>query len=311
MQLAAGGLAMSGAMAATHNAGADQKSGRIALAFGDAKWNRDTSARLEADTAPGKFVFGSATGVLNAVIEGQKVKPVLGFDVFSTTRVLRQPDGSYQRLSHEVVFYRDLETKTIVDDWTNPLTHERVHVVDIANDPFNWTISEYFPDPPSYGGLNKDKPPRRPFLLNWSEAGEGMVVLESDINLFYPSALQPDKWPRESPGKMTQVSEFFRYFIRRDDLEDPLRTHVPSFGTWVRITPWLPWMLMDQAAGHMVYVGTMGSHTSLDGIPADVVERVKARYPQYLTAPATWQEPSLSSLEHYAREQKPAPKRND
>jgi len=203
-----------------------------------------------------------------------------------------------------------VDTKRIVDEWTNPLTNERVHVVDIANDPFNWTISEFFPDPPSYGGLNKDKPPKRPFLLNWSLAGD-TVLLESDINLFYPSALQPDKWPRESPGKMSQVSEFFRYFIRRDDLENPLRTHVPSQGTWVRVTPWLPWMLMDQAQGHMVYVGTMSSNSTIDNVPADVVARVKERYPQYLTAPEKWQEPSLSSLEHYAREQKPAPKRHE
>ena len=100
------------------------------------------------------------------------------------------------------------------------------------------------------------------------------MTQEADINLFYPSALQPDKWPRESPGKMSQVSEYFRYVIKREDLENPRKTHVPSIGTWVRVTPWLPWMLMDEAPGHMLYVGTMLSRTSLDGVPADVLERV-------------------------------------
>jgi hypothetical protein len=38
-----------------------------------------------------------------------------------------------------------------------------------------------------------------------------------------------------------------------------------------------------------------------------VLARVRERYPQYLNAPTEWQEPSLSSLEHYALEQKPAP----
>jgi hypothetical protein len=273
---------------------------RLLAQFADPLWNRETSARLEGDIAPNRQVFGSAFGVLNAVLR---------FDVFSTTRVLRQSDGSYQRLSREVVFYRDVETRKILDTWTNPYTNEQVKVVDIANDPFNYKISEFFPDPPSYGGLNKDKPPRRPFILDWALAGEDTVTLDSDINLFYPSALQPDKWPRESPGKMSQVSEFFRYVIRREDLEDPRRTHLPYVGTWVRITPWLPWMLMDQRQGHMVYVGTMTSRSTPDGVPADVLARVKERYPQYLTAPDKWEEPSLSSLEHYAREQRPAPPR--
>jgi hypothetical protein len=43
--------------------------------------------------------------------------------------------------------------------------------------------------------------------------------------------------------------------------------------------------------------------------PADVVERLRTRYPKYLTAPDAWSEPSFSSLEHYSMEQKPAPKR--
>lgn len=304
---ASAGLGLAGAALVPAASAAAKTGDRIPLRFDDPVWNREASARLAADTDPKRQVWGSAFGVLNAVIEGRKVQPILRFDVFSSTRVIRQPDASYQRLSREVVFYRDIETNRIVDEWTNPLTNERVRVVDIANDPFNYTISEFFPDPPSYGGLNKEKPPKRPFLLHWGLVGDDMVTQEADINLFYPSALQPDKWPRESPGKMSQVSEFFRYVIKREDLENPLKTHVPSVGTWVRVTPWLPWMLMDQAPGHMLYVGTMLSRTSLDGVPPDVLERVRQRYPQYLTAPTVWEEPSLSSLEHYAREQTPAP----
>lgn len=303
---ATAGLGIGGAALAPGGSAIAKGADRTALRFDDPIWNREASARLAADTDPKRQVWGSASGVLNAVIDGQKVTPILRFDVFSSTRVVRQPDASYQRLSRELVFYRDVATKQIVDEWTNPLTGERVRVVDIANDPFNYTISEFFPDPPSYGGLNKEKPPKRPFLLNWGLAGEDIVTQEADINLFYPSALQPDKWPRESPGKMSRVSEYFRYVIKREDLENPHKTHVPSIGTWVRVTPWLPWMLMDQAPGHMLYVGTMLSRTSLDGVPDDVLARVRQRYPKYLTAPEVWEEPSLSSLEHYARDQTPA-----
>jgi hypothetical protein len=196
-----------------------------------------------------------------------------------------------------------------MEQWDNPYTGERVRVVDIANDPFNYRVSDFFPEPPSYGGLNKERPPKRPFLLKWTRISNDVVSLETDIHLNYPSALKPEKWPRESAGPMNRVSEMFRYFIRREDLENPALTNIPYSGVWTRVTPWLPWMLMDQAPGHILYVGDMSSRRNLDLYEPDVIARVKERYPTYLTAPQAWSEPSLSSLEHYALEQQPAPPR--
>lgn len=299
------GSNLASAATATADKGAKEK---LPMRFDDPIWNRETSAKLQAHTDPNKFVYGSGSGVVCGVRDNERVKELLGFDIFSTMRCVRQPDGSYQRLCREVVFYRDLKTKKLLDEWDNPYTGERVRVVDVANDPFNYVISEFFPDPPSYGGLNKEKPPKRPYLLNWSMMSDDVVSLDADIHLFYPSALQPDKWPRESPGKMSRVSELFRYFIRREDIENPKLTHLPHHGVWSRITPWLPWMMMDQAPGHVTYLGTMGTRETLESYPRqDVIQRVKERYPQYLTAPTVWVDPSLSSLERYAREQKPAP----
>lgn len=276
--------------------------------FKDPIWNRDTRARLEGDTAPGKFVHGYATGVVHSVRPGEVIKPLFGFEVFSGLRVLRQPDGSWQRLCRELVFYRDLKTGAILEEWDNPFIGERVKVVDIANDPFNYVISEWYPDPPSYGGLNKDKPPRRPFVLPWGIIND-TVTLDTDIHLFYPSALQPDKWPRESAGPTNQVSEMFRYFMRREDVLNPKLTHLPHNGVWARLTPWLPWMLMGQTPGHIYYMGRFSSIESPEQAPPQVLARVKERYPKYLTAPDKWVDPSLSSLENYAREQQPAPRK--
>jgi hypothetical protein len=282
---------------------------RIPLAFDDPLWNREMLARIEGDIAPGKFITGTATGIVHGVRDGEAVRPLFGFEVFATHRVLRQADGSYQRLCRELVFYRDLETGQLLDTWDNPYTGERVAVVDIANDPFNFVISEYFPDPPSYGGLNAEKPPRRPLRLAWGLVNDDTVTLDSDIHLHYRNALDPERWPRESSGPMNRVSEFFRYFIRREDAEDPAKTHLPHNGVWARVTPWLPWMLMGPAPGHVYYMGRFTSVEGLDQVPAPVLARVRDRYPLYLTAPDKWVDPSLSSLENYARTQQPAPAR--
>ena len=285
---------------------AAQGGARRPLRFDDPVWNRDMKARMEAPVDPKKFSYGYVTGTVAGVRDGERVRPLMRFDVFSTIRILPQADGSFHRLCREVVFYRNLATGQLMDQWDNPYTGERVRVVDVANDPFNYKISEWYPDPPRYGGLNKDKPPRRPFLLNWNTLGPDTVTLETDIHLLYPSALRPEKWPRESPGPMTRVSEMFRFFMRREHMEDAGRDFIPSDGVWSRITPWLPWMLMDQAPGHIVYLGNMATRDTMELHKADVLQRVKERYPKYLVAPAVWEDPSLSSLERYAREQTPA-----
>ena len=281
---------------------------RVPLAFDDPVWNREMYARIEGDTAPGKFIFGQGTGVVHGVRDGEPVKPLFGFELFSTHRLLRQADGSYQRLCRELVFYRDLATGQLLDQWRNPYTGEQVRVVDIANDPFNFVISEFFPDPPSYGGLNKDKPPKRPLRLNWGLVND-TVTLDTDIHLYYRNALDPTRWPRESAGPMNRVSELFRYFIRREDAENPQLTHMPHNGVWSRVTPWLPWMLMGQAPGHALYMGRFTSVASPEQAAPAVLARVRERYPLYLTAPDKWVEPSYSSLENYARTQTPAPAR--
>ncbi len=306
-----GGAAVGAAALASSDeasASSKRKGKRVPLAFEDPIWNRETIARLEADVAPGKFVHGYVTGMVHGVRDNEAVRPLFGFEVFSGIRVLKQPDGSYQRLCRELVFYRDLKTGELLDNWDNAYTGERVRVVDVANDPFNYVISEYFPEPPSYGGLNKDRPPRRPLRLNWGLIGD-TVTLDRDIHLFYPNALNPAKWPRESSGPMNRVSELFRYFMRREDVENSALTHIPHNGVWSRVTPWLPWMLMDGAPGHILYMGRFSSIEKPEMAPANVLARVKERYPTYLTAPDKWVDPSLSSLENYARTQTPAPPR--
>ena len=263
-------------------------------------------ARLQGNLDPKKFTYGWASGVLFGVVPGERVRDLMGVKVFSATRVVKQPDGSFQRLSREVVYYTDIKTGEFLETFDNPYTNETVKVVNVANDPFNYKLTEFRPAPPSYGGLNKEKPPPQPLQLNWTVNGKTLNMIDY-LNLFYPSALQPDKWPRESPGKMNQVSEIFLYQIALADMQNPELGWVPYVGSWSRITPWLPWLLMGQAPGHCSYECFMGTAESLDDIDPKLVEHLRRTNPSYLTAPDVWVDPSLSSLEHYALEQKPAP----
>ena len=304
----AAGVSLVGSASAAHPAkrGYRLSTDELKARFNDPIWNRETSAKIEGDTAPGKYVNGYVTGTVMGVRDNEAVRALFGFEVFSSIRVLKQENGDYQRLCRELIFYRDLNTGELMDSWFNPYTNEEVAVVDVANDPFNYVISDHFPDPPSYGGLNTAKPPRRPLIRNWTLLNDDTVVLTSDIHLYYRNKLDPAIWVRESAGPMNRVSELFRYSIRREDIENDALTHMPHTGVWNRITPWLPWMLMGTTPGHIVYAGTFSSVPSVDSVPAPVAKRVRERFPQYTVAPEKWVDPSYSSLENYARTQKPA-----
>lgn len=275
--------------------------------FKDPKWNRDAFARLQGSLDPTQTHYGHYFGTVLGVTPNERVQELCGFEGFSATRLLHLEDGSYRKLLRETVFYRDPASGKLLDHWQNPWTGEVVKVVNVANDPFNLTIGEFYPDPPSYGGLNQDKPPKRPLLLNWRLIGDNTLGLTTDIHLYYPNALQPDKWPRESSGKMAQVSEMFRYVIRLEDMQNPALMSVPYNGTWNRVTPWLPWMLLGDKPGNVLYVGNMTAYDSLKYIPDDIIKYTEQHLPKFLRAPDKDYGPSLSSLENYAREQQPAP----
>ena len=177
----------------------------------------------------------------------------------------------------------------------------------IANDPFNYVIEDHFPEPPKFGDLNQEEIPKIPFILPWQQRGD-RLDMEIHINLFYPNALDPKKWVRESNGPMVQVSEGFAYHVDAAKMQDANYSTLPYSGTWNRITPWLPWMHMGQTPGHMMYSAFMGSGEDLEQVHSrQVLDYVEKHYPKYFTAPETYDPntPSLSSLELYAIEQEP------
>lgn len=274
------------------------------------KGNLIALARMEGNLDESKVKYGGASGIISAVRANEKIRDLFGFEVWSVATTRKQPDGSYRILHREAIYYTDLESGEILTEYLNPFTNEKVKVVDVINDPWNVHIEEFEPLPPSYGGLNKPpEGPRKPHVLNWREVAGGLVVAQRNINLFYPSALPPDKWPRESTGKMVQVSENYTYVVNLADMQNPEKTSIEYAGSWSRVTPWLPWMLMGAAPGHVLYQSVSYNGDDINKLKPNVVEHTRKNHPEIFDPPPveSLQKPNLSSLENYARTQKPAP----
>ena len=274
------------------------------------KGNKLAYARIQGDLDFGKQKYFWFKGYVMGIQPQKKIVDLMGSSGFGVIRLAEGPNGSIYRMCREVIVYTDLKTGEVLDEWKNPITNEVVKAVHVANDPFNYMIEDHFPAMSDFGGLNKEQPPKIPFILPWYQHGD-MAEMEIHVHLAYPSALQPDKWPRESAGPIAQVSEFFAHHIRVEDLQNPKLTSLDYTGTWNRITPWLPWMLMGQTQGMCQYACFMGTTRDLESVlTRPVLDYANKNYAKYFDAPTEWRaDRSLSSLEHYAQDQKPAPAR--
>ncbi len=250
---------------------------------------------------------GYYKGWLFAIKPDQKVETIMGFEGFSSCRMIEQEDGTYQRLNREVGYYTDLKTGEIMEEWYNPYIDETVKIIPIANDPYNMKFQETFPRPPSQGGMNREAYEPRPLQLDWDVDGDALY-LNQNVHLYHKNALDPETWPQESTGEYMQASELFQFLLSLKDMQNPELTSLPARGNWVRIAPWLPWMLMGQREGHLLYKARIARYDSLDRIPEHIVEYTEKNYPKFTEAPTEWVEPAqMSSFERYAIEQTPKP----
>lgn len=261
-------------------------------------------ARMNGDLDESKQKHGWYKGYVMAVRPGKRVEDLIGFEGFDASRVERREDGSFTKLLREVVLYTDLKTGEVLEEWHNPYINETVKVVPVYNDPYNSVIAERMGRPAQEADQQDQRPP---LILNWQQYGN-RLDLERHVHLYYPNHLKPEKWVRESSGAMARVSEMYTYHVDAELMQDESLTTLPFSGTWHRITPWLPWMLMGRTPGFCEYACFHGAGQELEeAISRPVLDYIEKHYPQYFNAPEQWEEPSRSSLEVYASDQEPAP----
>jgi len=275
--------------------------------------NQVAYARMSGNLDESKQKMGWFKGYVMGVRPGEKVVDLIGFEGFGMSRLKwvegkGSRPGVYQKILREVGLYTDLKTGEVLEEFRNPFTGEDVRVVHVANDPYNFMIGQTFPGAEVFNEkTGKTKMKMVPLLLPWQARG-GRLELEMHIHLRNKNKLTPEKWPRESSGEYYQASEMFNYHIKPEDMQNEDMTTIPFHGTWGRITPWLPWMLMGQTPGHCQYNAFMGSGEDLEEVMSrNVLDYVEKHYPKYFNAPDKWEGFGASSLENYAVEQTPAP----
>lgn len=219
-------------------------------------------------------------GMVHAMTPGAN-QPLLAFEGYNISRAV-EVEGGYDFLTREAVFYQDPTSREIVDTWTNPFTDQTVDVIHIWNDPVNMRFRT--------GRM----------LVPHTQIGEE-IVFNIDVFLAYPSPLPRADFPDNSQADTYQAAELFQFFVAKASLEDSSPS-APALISWTRIAPWLPFMRMADAPGHLVYhcrgAKLLGGYAEL---PEKIRARVEADGPQYKTAPTEFTEPNETSWTYYRK----------
>ena len=304
---AAGASLMGGVLGAPTQGHAGAHAGQEILKFDfkDPNDNLTAWVKLASSLEDGKETCGHYKGQIIAVMgNDEKNIPLFGYEGFGMSRVTKLPDGRYENLHREVSYYTDLQTGEIMEEWYNPFIEENVKTWAVHNDPVNSYYAPVFKQ--SFGEEGEQETVEFPFILPWEITGDRLVT-QFTVHTRWPSPLTKEEWPREYGGKWYKTSELFHIHARMSDLLDPAKDKAHHTGTWTKEAPWIPWMLMGETPGRLIYFTTVRSLDGTDDLPANIREYTEKNFPLHMSAPDKWTEPNMTSFETWVREASPVP----
>jgi len=245
--------------------------------------------KVRGSLDPEEEVIFYANGKIYGFVEGERDKPLMGYEMYNIGRNIKTGENEYQLLTNEVLLYTDLKTGEILEQFTNPYTEEVVDVLHVWNSPVNQEQKLEG----RYGAWG----------VNHNKYGDDMICMNADIFLAYPSPLTIEEYPENSQSNLYEATELFQFFFSEKDMNNPNLTSVPSTISWTRIGPWLPWMNMAQRQGNLVYQGAGYKllEKDFDTMPKILTDYVMKHEPKYRHAPTEMTKPNETSWTYYKK----------
>lgn len=205
--------------------------------------------------------------------QGEKDKLLFNVEGMNTRQCTSVSDpekgDGYKLVSREILLYKDPETDEVLATWDNPWSGETVDVLHVANDPVNFT---------SYK-IGRDGKPA-PFTA--SVLGDRWWMTNA-VPLWYPNVLAGEY--QKEIGGTYHATEMFNFMGDMDSLLSTETTTAEVQVGWVRMSDWLPWMMMNGREG-LIYMQTAGRKLeSWDDISDTMKAEIATNYPDYTAPP--------------------------
>jgi hypothetical protein len=260
--------------------------------------------KLRASTVT-QDVYYWFTGTLDLAVAGAAIQPLIQVDTLILRRTERLGDMAWNVIDWEASLYRDLATGEYLPpdaEIRNPHTGRMLRPLHYREGPVRFRFTDR--EPRIIGSRDVMPNTGKPFSYPWRIVGDTLSMTKSSY-IRAPNWLQPDAWPLESSGAEIIVATHSTLQGRLADVENPRIASVATQFAYTATSGWLPWMLMGQTPGHVIWAEAGRKLMSLDEAPPAQVAMLRRVHPQWFARPEPWPEFTNMYLQ-YREQRRPA-----
>lgn len=260
--------------------------------------------KLRASTVT-QDVYYWFTGTLDLAVAGAPVRPIIGVESLILRRTEKLGDLVWNVIDWEAALYRDLATGEFLEPGAsivNPHTGRSVQPLHYREGPVRFRYTEQ--EPRIIGSRDVMPNTGKPFAYPWRVVAGDLYMTKSSY-IRAPNWLAPDAWPLESSGPEIIVATHSTLKGRLADVDNPRIASVATEFFYTATSGWLPWMLMGQTPGHVVWAEHGRKLMSLDEAPPAQLAMLRRVHPQWFDRPEPWPEFTNMYLQ-YREQRKPA-----
>jgi len=225
------------------------------------------------------------TGSVYAYIDGDS-HHLFGVQGYNIGRSM-QVSGGYDLLSREVMLYCDPHTNSTLHEFHNPFTGRLNQVLHRWIDPLNVQLR------------SEDTSSVPQVVIAGTHVHMCTDIAEHSFN-----PLSPRRWPVESGGDDYRHSEFSRLIATVADVDNDGDSASAQLSV-VRLGPWLPWMGMGNAPGHLNYHLGGCQIDTYQSLPSQLRTEVEDGHPEFMFAPASFSAPNETEWTMYSKLRRP------
>jgi hypothetical protein len=241
--------------------------------------------RASAETQDVYFWF---TGGLDLAMAGEPIAPIVTVESLILRRTVRLAADLYQVTDYEATLYRDPVTGELAEELINPITGRSVRPLHYTEGPVPFEFAAG--RPPRLVGMENPFPEAEaPFLFPWHRVGDDLWMTKSAYFHDRPHWLDIGDWPLEAPAENLNVATVTTLKARWSDVLDAARPSVPTEMFFQATSGWLPWMLMGQRPGYVIWHEAGKKLFSLDEAPPATLAAIERVHPQWFRRPVPWE----------------------
>lgn len=229
----------------------------------------DTMIRIMGNTDGGVAIRWTH-GVLSGVVD-QETTQLLGISQQVFTRHRRREDGSFDAVYLELVYFTDLKSGEVLEQWSNPYTDRKVTVPAQVLGPTPIKI------PLNLKVINEPYPMEGIVNTHWLEPLPtlgGDVSFNERIDSYVP--------PMTEGGAPLKFHEVFAFRASSASLSNRKLPHVPATVDKFNIISWRPWMEMSDVDGVTMSRGAGRVITDYQELPPDLAEKNQTFFPDVI-----------------------------